>query len=290
MRRLSGTKAGVTGEVITRTVREGGTTLLAGTGKTVNRQALVAGRALLLFVDAMKSVGEVGRTTRQLMRQVEHAGFGSLFVLGLIAGLTGMIMAVQIGYALQDYGEAATSQLGGIIAITFCRELGPIWAAVIVLARVGASMAAELGTMTVNEEVDALRVMSISPVRYLVMPRIVGLIMVMPLLALVANAVGILGGLVVGQSQFHQTSATYFQGARDFLTATDVISGLVKASVFGAIIGTIACDRGLNTSDGAEGVGKATTDSVVLNVIFVLLADLIMTWFVQVPMRTWLNA
>lgn len=280
MRRFSGTN---TGELITRYARDGGTTVLSTTGRTINRQANAAGRALILFIDAMRAVREVASSTRQLLRQIEHSGFGSLLVLSLIAGLTGMIMAVQIGFTLSSYGVA--DQLGGLIAITFCRELGPIWAAVIVLARVGAAMAAELGTMTVNEEVDALRMMSIDPVRYLVMPRIVGLIVVMPVLALVANAVGILGGLAVASGQFEQTSATYFQGIQNHLTTGDVISGLVKSCVFGAIIGTIACDRGLTTSDGAEGVGRSTTMSVVFNVIFVLIADLIMTWFIQVPLK-----
>ena len=158
-----------------------GELVVGGTGKGIIERAQVAGRALLLFYQAVGQVREVGRGIPQLMRQIEFIGFGSIFVLSLIAGLTGMIMAVQMGATLHDYG--IIDKLGGLISVTFCRELGPIWAAVIILARVGSAIAAELGTMAVNEEIDALRAMSISPVRYLVMPRILALVITMPLLA-----------------------------------------------------------------------------------------------------------
>jgi phospholipid/cholesterol/gamma-HCH transport system permease protein len=152
------------------------------------------------------------------------------------------------------------------------------------LSRVGASMAAELGTMTVNEEVDALKAMSISPVRYLVMPRLVALVLVMPLLAAVGDFVGILGGALIIKPTFGVTISSFFDSAQQALTATDVFSGFFKSALFGALIATIACDQGLHTEGGAEGVGRSTTRAVVLSVIFVLLADLFLTAFVQLTL------
>lgn len=252
-------------------------------GRVLMKRLAVAGRATLLFVDACSYVGQVGRSIPQLIRQLELAGFGSLMVLALIAGLTGMIMAVQTGTALQEYG--AVNQLGAIIGATFTREMGPIWAAVIILARVGSAMAAELGTMVVNEEVDALRSMSINPVRYLVMPRILGLVISLPILTAVADWVGMFGGALISKFTFNMPIAVFMNSAQQGLDSLDIFSGLFKSMVFACIIGTIACDRGLHTTDGAEGVGRATTESVVLNVVFVLIADLVMTTFIQLWLR-----
>jgi phospholipid/cholesterol/gamma-HCH transport system permease protein len=259
-----------------------GTLIIGGTGRGIMERAEVAGRALVLFYQAMGQISQVGRSMPRLIRQIEFVGFGSLVVLSLIAGLTGMIMAVQMGSTLLDYGAIDT--LGGLIGVTFCRELGPIWAAVIILARVGSAMAAELGTMAVNEEVDALRSMSINPIRYLVMPRILALIITMPLLALIADFVGMMGGALIANATFSVTIGSFFDSAKDMLEFSDVVGGLVKSVFFACLIGTIACDQGLNTSDGAEGVGKSTTRTVVLSVIFVLLMDLFLTSFVQLAM------
>ena len=146
-------------------------------------------------------------------------------------------------------------------------------------------MAAELGTMTVNEEVDALRVMSINPVRFLVLPRILALVIAMPLLTVLADIVGMMGGAMVASQMFNRPTDEFMASARSVITGLDFFSGLGKSVVFGAIIGTIACDRGLNTTDGAEGVGRATTQTVVLSVVFVLLSDLVMTSFVQVFLK-----
>ncbi len=263
--------------------KEKGKQVVGGTGRGILERAQVAGRALLMFYQALGFVSQVGRALPMLLKQIEFVGFGSLVVLSLISGLTGMIMAVQMGATLQDYG--ALNQLGGLIGVTFARELGPIWAAVIILARVGSAMAAELGTMAVNEEVDALRSMSIDPVRFLVMPRILALVITMPLLTAIADFVGMLGGALISQPTFGLTVSSFFDSAKDMLVFSDVFGGLVKSVFFACLIGTIACDQGLHTSDGAEGVGKSTTRTVVLSVIFVLLMDLFLTSFVQLAMK-----
>lgn len=253
------------------------------TGGVLVKQARHAGRALLLFVDTCAQLPNTGRILPQLMRQIEMAGFGSIVVLALIAGLTGMIMAMQTGFELHKMG--LQENLGAIIGATFLREMGPIWCAIIILARVGAAIAAELGTMVVNEEVDALRVMSINPLRYLVLPRILALVIAMPLLTAIADFVGLAGGAIVSQAMFDVTIAKFKESAILLLNGPDFWYGVFKSSVFACIIGTIACDRGLNTSDGAEGVGRATTSTVVLSVVFVLVSDFVLNAFIQAVLR-----
>jgi len=253
------------------------------TGGVLMKQARHAGRTVLLFVDTCAQLRNTGRVLPQLMRQIEMAGFGSILVLALVAGLTGMIMAMQTGFELQKLGLEA--KLGAIIGATFLREMGPIWCAIIILARVGAAMAAELGTMAVNEEVDALRVMSINPVRFLVLPRILALVVSMPLLTAIADFVGLAGGALVSQAMFDVTIAKFKESAILLLNGPDFWYGVFKSGVFACIIGTIACDRGLNTQDGAEGVGRATTSTVVLCVVFVLVADMILNTFIQNVLR-----
>ncbi len=253
------------------------------TGGVLMKQARSAGRAVLLFVDTCAQLPNTGRILPQLMRQIEMAGFGSIIVLALIAGLTGMIMAMQTGFELQKMG--LQENLGAIIGATFLREMGPIWCAIIILARVGAAIAAEIGTMTVNEEIDALRVMSINPVRYLVLPRVLALVISMPLLTAIADFVGLAGGALVSQAMFDVTIAKFKESAILLLNGPDFWYGVFKSSVFACIIGTVACDRGLNTTDGAEGVGRATTSTVVLSVVFVLVSDFILNAFIQAVLR-----
>ena len=256
-----------------------GVRAIESVGRTAIDKASLGGRAVLLFCDTCAQLPNIGRSIPMLFRQIEICGIGSLFVLALIAFLTGMIMAVQTGTELMNVG--VIDRLGAIIGATFVRELGPLWAAIIMLSRVGAAMAAELGTMAVNEEVDALKVMNINPVRFLVLPRTVALIIAMPLLTVIADWVGMAGGLVVATGVFNRPSDEFIQAARGILGNLDFYSGLAKSTVFGAIIATIACDRGLNTTDGAEGVGRSTNQTVVASVIAVLVSDLIMTGFIQ---------
>lgn len=253
------------------------------TGGALMSHARNAGRAALLFVDTCAQLKHVRRVFPQLIRQLDEAGFGSIMVLALIAGLTGMIMAMQTGLELQKLGLA--HNLGAIIGATFLREMGPIWCGIIILARVGAAIAAEIGTMAVNEEVDALRVMSINPVRYLVLPRILALVIAMPLLTAIADFVGLAGGALVSSQMFDVTVDKFQASALALLRGPDFWYGVFKSAVFACIIGTIACDRGLNTKDGAEGVGRATTSTVVLCVVFVLVSDFILNQFINIALR-----
>ncbi|NRA40321.1 MAG: ABC transporter permease, partial [Planctomycetes bacterium] len=189
------------------------------TGRGVITKSSGAGRTVHLFFNVIKTLPQIGRSYKTVLRQIDVSGFGSILVLALIAGLTGMIMALQTGSELSKFG--VLDSLGAIIGATFCRELGPIWAAIIILSRVGASMAAEIGTMVVNEEVDALEIMSIDPVRYLVMPRVVALIIAMPLLTTIADIVGLYGGAFVAQAQFGLPTDTFFDSAETLLGGWD---------------------------------------------------------------------
>ncbi len=253
------------------------------TGTLLLTQARHAGRTVLLFVDTCAQIGNVRRVLPQLMRQIESAGFGSIMVLALVAFLTGMIMAMQTGIELKKFG--VEHQLGAIIGATFLREMGPLWCAIIILARVGAAMAAEIGTMVVNEEVDALRVMSINPVRFLVLPRLLALLISMPLLTAIADFVGMAGGSLASNMLFGVTMAKFHDSAQTLLGAPDFWFGLLKSAVFACVIGTIACDRGLNTSDGAEGVGRSTTQTVVLCVVFTLITNLLLNAVINQVLR-----
>ncbi len=253
------------------------------TGGMLMKQARNAGRTVLLFVDTCSQIRHVGRVWPQLMRQIEMAGFGSIMVLALVAFLTGMIMAMQTGIELKKFG--VEHQLGAIIGATFLREMGPLWCAIIILARVGAAMAAEIGTMVVNEEVDALRVMSINPVRYLVLPRLLALLVSMPLLTAIADFVGLAGGGLASNMLFGVTPEKFHQSAQSLLGAPDFWFGLLKSMVFACVIGTIACDRGLNTTDGAEGVGRSTTQTVVMCVVFTLITNLLLNALINQALR-----
>ncbi len=256
--------------------------MLSIAGRRILDSCIGAGLAVRLLLQALARLPAVWASRRQVTRQIDVAGIGSILVLTLIAGLTGMIMVMQMGPSLKDYN--ALHMVGGMLGVTFTRELGPIWAAVIVLARVGSSMAAEIGTMTVNEEVEALRVMNIDPVRYLVMPRIVALVAVMPLLTALADVVGLLGGAYVAEVAFGVPYETFAESAQNLIRPGDYLGGLLKSTVFALIIGTVACNQGLRTEGGAEGVGHSTTNTVRLCVIFVLIADLIMTQILQLVM------
>ena len=254
--------------------------MFTATGEMLIRSVNTAGRSLQLLSQSIWHLSTLRLSLRQLMRHLDMAAVGSLGVLALIAALTGMIMVMQTGPSLSLYG--VIDVIGGIVGVTFMREMAPLWAAIIILARVGSAMAAELGTMVVNEEVDALTVMDIDPVRYLVVPRLIALIIAVPILSLLANLVGLIGGAFVAQTQFNVTYADFFTGAANMLTWWDLLGSQLKAVVFGLIIAVIACDQGLHCKGGAEGVGKATTTAVRLSVVFVLLSDMIITSFLNI--------
>lgn len=212
---------------------------------------------------------------REVIRQIEVMGIGSLNLAAVIALFTGMVMALQTGYSLALFG--AKLYIGEVVALSLVRELGPVLTSLMVGGRVGSGITAELGSMTVSEQVDALRSLGADPIRRLVVPRIWALLVALPLLVVLANATGVLGGMVIASWELDVSPGFYLAHAIRMLTIGDYVSGLVKTFVFSFAIGLIACHNGLEAHGGADGVGRATTDTVVAIAITVLALDFFLT-------------
>lgn len=210
-------------------------------------------------------------------------GVESLPVTLVVAVFTGMILATQTGIELSRYGQEEV--IGTVVTISMCREMGPFMTALIMAATVGSSMAAEIGTMKVSEEIDALEVMSVDPVDFLVMPRIVAMTVMCPVVTIFTNIIGILGGGIVSQTRLNVSLTTYLDRAREafrteYLFAffpKDFYTGLFKALVFGIIIATVGCSQGLRASQGAIGVGQATRKSVINSFLLIIIIGYYMT-------------
>jgi len=207
---------------------------------------------------------------------VEHmvfAGTGSLPILFLILFLVGMILAYNSAYQLKKLG--VMSFVPGIVAVAITREIGPLLTAIVIAARVGAAYTAELGTMRVSEEILALETLAINPIRYLVVPRLLAMVLVFPLLVTCANCVGLAGGLLVGWLNLDMSPTGYFNATLDSLVRRDLTVGLIKSFFFALIIILVSCHEGLSVTGGAEGVGRATTRSVVNTIVLVITANLV---------------
>ena len=203
--------------------------------------------------------------------QTRHVGVGSIPLVGLVSLFLGLTTAILVGYQLKSLG--AESSVPAFVAVSFTRELAALLTGIVVAARCGASFTAELGTMNVTEEVDAIEGMGIGPLRYLVAPRVLASVLMMPSLTVVSSLAGLLGGALVAQVQFHISFPYFLVLTMDSLHSRDIFAGLAKSLLFGLIIGLIACYRGLTASHGATGVGLATTTSVVLSVSSVIGCD-----------------
>ena len=237
------------------------------------RLAVQAARS---FVETPLRGGKV--RIRETLVQAVRAGDGSLPLVGLICFLVGMIMALQSAYQLRTYG--AVDLVSSLVAVSISRELAPLLAAIVVAGRFGSAIAAELGTMRVSNEIDALEVMGIDPISFLVVPRLVALLITLPCLTIFADLIGILGGLFVGVEVLDLGIGAYLEDTVDSLVLQDIYTGLVKSVAFAAIIGLVGCHQGLTTSGGAEQVGRATTSAVVRSIVLVIFADLFVTaWF-----------
>ncbi|MBP6985153.1 MAG: ABC transporter permease [Alphaproteobacteria bacterium] len=211
----------------------------------------------------------------QFWRQLIDIGYYSLPVVGLTAIFTGMVLALQSYTGFSRF--SAESSIPTVVVLSVTRELGPVLAGLMVAGRMGAAMAAEIGTMRVTEQIDALTTLSTDPIKYLVMPRILAGIIVLPLLVFVADIIGVFGGYLISTYKLGFNPANYMSKTIEFLEAKDVISGLVKASVFGFIISTMGCYHGYSSKGGAQGVGAATTHAVVSASIMILIFNYLLT-------------
>ncbi|MEM7583195.1 MAG: ABC transporter permease [Acidobacteriota bacterium] len=218
--------------------------------------------------------GEPLRLSESL-REVHRAGNESLSLVALISVLVGMILAMQSAYQLQQMGaERLVAQL---VAVSVTRELAPLLTAILVAGRVGSAISAELGTMKVSQEIDALTVMGIDPIGALVVPRLIGLMVAVPCLTLFADLLGILGGCAIATTLLGQSVSGYLLDSMNALALEDLWGSVLKAFTFGSIIGLVSCHQGLETRGGSGEVGRSTTASVVRSIVAIIIADLIIT-------------
>ena len=212
---------------------------------------------------------------RLVLRQMVEMGYYSLPVVGLTAIFTGMVLALQSHTGFSRFN--AESAIATVVVLSVTRELGPVLAGLMVAGRVGAAMAAEIGTMRVTEQIDALSTLSTNPFKYLVAPRLIAGIFMLPLLVLVADIIGVFGGYLIGVYRLNFNAANYLKLTWEFLETMDVVSGLVKAAVFGFIISLMGCYHGYHSKGGAQGVGLATTNAVVSASILILSTNYVIT-------------
>ena len=211
----------------------------------------------------------------RVLSQAKRVGPGSFLVASLVAFFIGMIMALQMAY--QMIAMSAEIYVPSIVAVSLTRELVPVLTALIVAGRVGAGITAEIGSMKVTEQIDALRAFAVNPVKYLVVPRFLGLVVMLPILTVFADIIGILGGFVIFVYKLYISPTLYFTMIAEALTVKDVVTGLVKTIFFGATIAIVGCHQGLNVKSGAEGVGKSTTASVVISFLLIITIDCFFT-------------
>jgi phospholipid/cholesterol/gamma-HCH transport system permease protein len=232
--------------------------------------ALLSGRT---FYQAVRPPYEL----RALVQQMDHVGVKSISICGIAAVFTGLVMALQTSYGLARFG--AKAYVGIVVSLSMVRELGPVLTALLVGGRVGSGITAELGAMKVTEQIDAMRALGANHIKKLVVPRVVSIMLVLPLLTVLADALGILGGMVISRYEFHVESQLYLSTIWRNLRLADLLSGLGKTVVFGFLIGIVGCYNGLEVSGGTEGIGRATTATVVTSAILILISDFFLTKF-----------
>jgi len=238
---------------------------------------------------ALTYVGELsdlaGQTIRDVVRgpvetslvitQFEAIGVRSLSIVAITSLFIGMVLALQTAYALEEFGVKIF--IGKVVSLSLVRELAPVMMSLMVGGRVGAGITAELGTMKVTEQIDALRALATSPIKKLVVPRVIGTTIMFPVLTVVSNFIGILGGLIIATANLHLTANWYLRSVIDTVKYNDLASGIGKTFFFGFAVGLIASYNGLRTTGGADGVGRSTTQTVVIGAITVLIMDFFLT-------------
>lgn len=247
----------------------------AATGRSiayVGGLAEISAQALrLLLVSPLKR----GRMLQRAVHEAMSAGVGAIPIVSLISFFVGVIIALQGAYELQRLG--ATQLVASLVSIAVTRELGPLITAIVVIGRSGSAFAAEIGTMRVTEELDALETMALNPVAFLVAPKFLAMALMLPCLAIWADLAGVLGGALFGVVGGGFTFGGYMLATRDALLLRDITSGVVKSLVFGIIITAVGCQEGFATGSGAEEVGRSTTSAVVISILLVILVDLVFT-------------
>lgn len=235
------------------------------------------GQALLMLAEAVLYIPwAFGKRSRhELLYQLYITGIKSLAVITVVAAFTGMILALQTGLELRRFG--LQQNIGTAVTVVMLREMGPFMTALIIAASVGSAIAAQIGTMVVSEEISALEIMSINPVRFLVLPRLLALAIMMPMLTVYTNVLGIVGGAVIGATQLQVSIQAYFDNAQLYAANKDLYVGLLKSFVFGVVISTTACHQGFSATEGAVGVGQATRRTVIISFLIILVLGYMLT-------------
>lgn len=211
----------------------------------------------------------------QLLLAMEFIGVGSVFIVALTGVFSGMVLALQTTYSLRAFG--AEGVVGQVVAVSLTREIAPVFAALMVAARAGSAMAAELGNMRITEQIDALVTMAVSPVQYLLSPRLLAAVLTVPLLCILYSCVGMAGAWLVAVRWLGVDPGIFVSNIERHMVPSDFFMGIIKSTVFGFLIAAISCTRGFHASDGAKGVGKATTQAVVHSAVSILIANYLLT-------------
>ena len=249
--------------------------LLFDVGLATRRLITQAGGMAILSAQAIYFTFTRPFCIGPIVQQMELIGIKSLGIVSITALFTGMVLGLQTAYGLARFG--AKYYIGGVVSLSIVREMGPVLTALVVGGRVGSGMAAELGSMSVTEQIDAMRAIGDNPIKGLVVPRIVACILALPLLTAVADLLGILGGLIISLIEVEDSFFLYFQTVRSSLLISDVLSGIFKTLFFGFIVAIVGCYQGLSTKGGTRGVGTATTVTVVTSFLMILVADFVLT-------------
>lgn len=248
---------------------------LAAVGRLFLNFVGVSGKISLFFYNAIRYGFRPPYYGTQILNQFIQIGYYSLPVVGLTAIFTGMVLALQSYTGFSRF--SAEGAVATVVVLSITRELGPVLAGLMVAGRVGASMAAEIGTMRVTEQIDALISLSANPYKYLIFPRILVGTIILPVLVLIADIIGVMGGYFIGVHELNFNGGNYMQQTLRYLEFSDVQSGLIKAAVFGMLVTLMGCYHGFNSGRGAEGVGRATTNAVVSASIFILFMNYVLT-------------
>lgn len=243
--------------------------------ETLQRSLVTTGELAILTARAFLALFKPPWEIRTWIREMEQIGVRSVLVAGITTVFTGMVLALQTAYSLPALG--VKYYIGSVVSKSIVRELGPVLTALIVGGRIGSGMTAELGTMQVTEQIDAMRSMAADPVKKLVAPKLAASLVMLPVLTIIGDLLGVLGGLFVATLQLNLTSGFYINDVLGSLTIDDICSGLGKSVVFAYFIAIIACHNGLTARGGADGVGRATTNTVVMASIMVLVSDFFLT-------------
>ncbi len=243
--------------------------------KPVSAFAVEFGRIWFMLMDSVYWAFRRPFKLNYLYKQMEFIGVKSLSVVIITGSFTGMVLALQTYHAFHRFSSEAI--VGATVALSMTRELGPVLTALMVTGRAGSAMAAELGSMRVTEQIDALTVMALSPIKYLVTPRILAALFMLPILTVIADFMGIVGSYLVGVKLLGINEGVFISRMIKYVDLDDIYNGLVKAAFFGIVLSLVSCYKGFNTRGGAVGVGKATTEAVVVSSITILISDYVLT-------------